>query len=202
MNIIKLHVRLCRRSRYLPWTKLFSVIPMSRFHSLMLSPPHVGTKPGESRCWSQAGLCVAGRTWDTICQALAVSAELFFTADWLLDCVFLTLSRSYLLLWSDLSPQGLALFHLCRSQAALPPFCSLFWGIFLWLQSALKQAMEVMCSLTLLSVLPPFIGEQICCSQVGCAFTYTDVSIHNSSRTILALVTNPTAVNIFFYVYS
>lgn len=34
------------------------------------------------------------------------------------------------------------------------------------------------------------IGEQICCSQVGSAFTYTDVSIHNSSGMILALITN------------
>lgn len=147
-------MRLCRRrSRYWLWTKLFSVIPMARFHSLMLSSPHAGTKPHECRCWSQTGLCAAGRTWDTICQALTVSAELFFTRHWLWDCVFLTLSRTLpaILEWSFTS--GLGLFHLYRSQAALLPFCSFFWGS-LWLQSALRQGMEVLCSLTLLSVLP------------------------------------------------
>lgn len=117
----------------------------------MLSAPHAGTKPCESWCWSQAGLCAAGRTWDTICQALAVSAELLFTTDWLLDCVFLTLSRTYLLFWSDLSPQGLALFHLRRSQAALPLLFSFLGGLY---GCSLKECMEVMCSLTLLSVLP------------------------------------------------
>lgn len=44
-------------------------------------------------------------------------------------------------------------FHLCRSQAALPFFIPFLGGSW-WLQSALKQGMEVMCSLTLLSVLP------------------------------------------------
>lgn len=131
--------------------------------------------------------CVLWRTWDTICQALAVSAELFFTTDWLLDSVFLTVSRTYLLFWSDLSLQGLALYHLCRSQAALPQFCSLFGGIFM--ATVCPQTGHGSDVLSNLVVHPsPVIGEQICYSQAGCAFT--DVSIHNSSGTILALVTN------------
>jgi len=67
------------------------------------------TKPCASRCCSQPWSCATGRTRDTVCQALAMSAELFFTTDWLLDCFF-TLSRTCLLLWGDLSPQGLGFF--------------------------------------------------------------------------------------------
>lgn len=89
----------------------------------------------------------------------------------------------------------LLFFHLCRSQASLPPFCS-FWGWSLWLQPALRQGLGVMCSLAL-SVLPLSLENRICCSQVGCAFTCTDVSIHNSFRKILALVTNPYSTEYF-----
>lgn len=71
-------------------------------------------------------------------------SELFLSTDGLWGWFF-TFSRTYLLLWGDLSPQALVFFGFRRSSAVLLPLCFRVRGLF-WAVVASSQAVEVMCS--------------------------------------------------------
>lgn len=169
---------------------MLSVIHTSRFHSLALSPPCAGAKP---RAVARLGCVLQGgpgtpSVKPSLCLLSCSSRQtgswtVFFFLNFLgLTCYYGVIFHLGVLLFLVLGSAATFLFPCLRDLCgySLP-------SERLWKWCALWPC-----------CLPPVITGQVCCWQVGCAFAHTDVSIHNSSRPILGLVTNPYSSEYFF----